>query len=414
VTLVVGQILQSRYRILRQLGQGGMGAVFLTEDLRLAARMCAVKENIPDPNASLQALAQIRRQFRAEASVLANLDHPNLPKVSDYFSDGGNEYIVMEYVEGEDLASVLAREGRPLPEKPVLIWADQVLDALKYLHGQWPNPILHRDIKPANIILTSQGRIKLVDFGLVKLLDPDNPQTATVMKGMGTPEYAPLEQYASGAGHTDARSDIYSFGATLYHLLTNVRPPDVHQRLLDPTKLVPPRQISPALSAATQTAVLKAIEVYPNGRFQAAHEFRQALAASRAALQPQPLPPVQQTSPATVRGAAAPATHNCPRCGRANGVDEIYCQTCASSLVSTQPCPHCRASLPANTVYCPACGRAVTTTNTACPRCGRTNAPGEIYCQGCAKPLTASRACRYCSNAVPQNVRHCPKCGHRM
>ena len=156
--------------------------------------------------------------------MLANLDHPNLPKVSDYFSDGGNEYIVMEYVEGEDLASVLARHGGPLPEQSVLPWADQVLDALEYLHGQRPNPILHRDIKPANIILTPQGRIKLVDFGLVKLLDPNNPHTATAMKGMGTPEYTPLEQYASGVGHTDARSDIYALGATLYHLLTGVGP----------------------------------------------------------------------------------------------------------------------------------------------------------------------------------------------
>ena len=306
------------------------------------------------------ALAQIRRQFQAEASVLANLDHLNLPKVSDYFSDGGNEYIVMEYVEGEDLAGVLARHGGPLPEKPVLIWADQVLDALEYLHGQRPNPILHRDIKPANIILTPQGEIKLVDFGLVKLLDPNNPQTATVMKGMGTPEYAPLEQYAGGAGHTDGRSDIYAFGATLYHLLTNVKPPDVHQRLLDPTKLIPPRQIAPALSAATQAAVLKAIEVYPNGRFQAAHDFRQALAASRAALQPRQPPPVHQPAPVTVPTVVALATKSCPACGQANAPGEIYCQTCAAPLLGKQPCPHCHELVSSNTVYCPACGWAIT------------------------------------------------------
>ena len=115
------------------------------------------------------------------------------------------------------------RHGGPLPEKPVLIWADQVLDALDYLHSQ-PRPIIHRDIKPGNIILTPQGKVKLVDFGLVKLYDPTNPRTATAMKGMGTPEYTPLEQYAGGAGHTDARSDIYALGATLYHLLTGVIP----------------------------------------------------------------------------------------------------------------------------------------------------------------------------------------------
>lgn len=412
MTLSSGQILQSRYSILRPLGQGGMGAVYLAEDQRLAGRQCAIKENTPDPNASPAALAQIRRQFQAEASVLANLDHPNLPKVSDYFSNGGNEYIVMEYVEGENLADVLARHGGPLPEKPVLIWADQVLAAVEYLHGQRPNSILHRDIKPANIILTPQARIKLVDFGLVKLLDPNNPQTATMMKGMGTPEYSPLEQYAGGAGHTDIRSDIYSFGATLYHLLTSIRPPDVHQRLLDPAKLVLPRQAVPALSAATETAVLKAMEVYPSNRYQTAHDFRQALAASRLALPPLKPSPVRQPVPAAVATATKPAIHTCPSCGRVNAVDEIYCQGCAVVLASVQPCPYCRASNPANTIYCPMCGQVVTMALALCPQCGQSNAPCEIYCQECAAPLTASRACRQCSSAVPQNVRYCPECGN--
>jgi len=224
MALAVGQLLQNRYCILRLLGQGGMGAVYLAEDTRLG-RQRAVKENIPDPYANPQVLAQMRQQFQVEARILAALDHPNLPKVYDFFSDAGNEYMVMEYVEGDNLAALLQRQGGPLPERPVLLWADQVLDALEELHGQQPRPIIHRDIKPANIILTTKGRIKLVDFGLVKLFDPSNPGTATAMKGMGTPEYAPLEQYGKGAGHTDARSDIYSLGATLYHLLTGVSPP---------------------------------------------------------------------------------------------------------------------------------------------------------------------------------------------
>ena len=273
----LGQMLQSRYRILRPFGQGGMGAVYLAEDMRLGSR-CAVKESVPDPAASPQALAQLRAQFELEARTLAGLSHPNLPKVTDYFSESGNEYLVMEYMEGEDLASVLARHGGPLPEKPVLIWADQVLDALDYLHGQ-PRPIIHRDIKPANIILAPQGKVKLVDFGLVKLYDPTNPRTATAMKGMGTPEYTPLEQYAGGAGHTDARSDIYALGAMLYHLLTGVTPVNVPQRSLNPGSLIAPRQVVPALSAVTEAAVLKAIAVHPDQRFQTAREMRTALAA---------------------------------------------------------------------------------------------------------------------------------------
>ena len=248
----IGQMLQARYRILGLLGQGGMGAVYLAEDTRLPGRRCAIKENVPDPNATPQALTQLRQQFLAEASILSRLDHPNLPKVSDYFTQANNEYLVMDYVEGENLQSVLDRTlqqtGRPLPEHFVLPWIDQVLDALEYLHGQQPYAIIHRDIKPSNIILTAQGKVKLVDFGLVKLLDPLRPGTATVVKGFGTPEYAALEQHAQGAyGHTDARTDIYALGATLYHLLTGAAPPDAVRLAVNPANLTPPRQANPAL-----------------------------------------------------------------------------------------------------------------------------------------------------------------------
>jgi serine/threonine protein kinase len=277
-------LLEGRYRATCVLGCGGMGAVYLADDTRIPGRRVAVKENRPNPSASPSALAQAGQQFLAEASVLARLDHPHLPKVSDYFSQAGRQYLVMDYVEGEDLASVLQRSGGPLPEKPVLIWTDQVLDALAHLHGQRPQPIIHRDIKPANIRLTPQGKVKLVDFGLVKLLDPNDPRTKTVLRGLGTPEYAPLEQYTAGAGHTDTRSDLYSLGATLYHLLTNIAPPDAHQRFLNPAVLRPPRQLNPGLSQATEQAVLRAMEIHPDQRFQTAAEMRQALRRGPAAL----------------------------------------------------------------------------------------------------------------------------------
>ncbi len=269
--------LSDRYQVVSVLGCGAMGAVYLAEDKRLAGRRCAIKENRPDTGASPEFQAQAREQFIAEASVLAQLDHPGLPKVSDYFIENGREYLVMDYVEGEDLESALQRARQPLPEESVLLWADQVLDALTYLHNWRSQPIIHRDIKPANLRVNLQGKVKLVDFGLVKLLDPSNPKTKAELRGIGTPAYAPLEQFASSDDHTDARSDIYALGATMYHLLTNLYPPDVHQRLLNPQLLAPPRQLNSQLSENTERVIMRAMEIYPAQRFQSADEMRQAL-----------------------------------------------------------------------------------------------------------------------------------------
>ena len=199
-----------------------MGAVYQAEDMRLTGRLCAVKEILPDLGASPVDLAQMQEQFYREASVLARLDHPSLPKVSDYFTENGRELLVMDYVPGHNLKELVdeaKRNGEFLPEDQVLDWAVQICDALAYLHSQEP-PVLHRDIKPSNIKLTPRGTIKLVDFGLVKVLAVDDSRTVTVVQGRGTLQYTPLEQYGGDTGHTDARSDIYALGATLYHLLT--------------------------------------------------------------------------------------------------------------------------------------------------------------------------------------------------
>lgn len=271
-------VLSGRYRVTSVLGCGAMGAVYLAEDQRLVGRRCAIKENRTDlTNASTQAMAQAREQFLAEASVLARLDHATLPKVSDYFIENNREYLVMDYIDGEDLESQLQRTTTPVPEEVVVSVADQVLDALAYLHGQTPQPIIHRDIKPANLRLNVQGRVKLVDFGLVKLLDKNNPETKIELRGLGTPAYAPLEQFAGSDDHTDVRSDIYSLGATMYHLLTHLYPPDVHQRLLHPETLIQPRELNNKLSEHTQRVVMKAMEIYPADRYQSANEMRQAL-----------------------------------------------------------------------------------------------------------------------------------------
>ena len=275
--LSTGQTLQNRYRILSLLGQGGMGAVYQAWDLALN-RHCAVKEMIPDPNVDPQALAGVRAQFRREAQTLANLSHPNLPRVTDYFSLAGNEYLVMDFIEGENLQDALDRScGQPLDEAQALDWARQLLDALEYCHARG---VIHRDIKPANVRLTPEGRAVLVDFGLVKLYDPANPKTATVIHGLGTPEYTPLEQYDVGKGHTDARSDLYSLGATLFHLLTGQAPPTATQRVVNPASFVPPCSLNHQLKPSTETAILQAMELKPDHRFQSAAEMRAALSGT--------------------------------------------------------------------------------------------------------------------------------------
>jgi serine/threonine-protein kinase len=256
-----------------------MGAVYRAEDLRLEGRICAVKEVRPDPDATPATLEQSREQFHREATTLARLDHPNLPKVSDTFYEGGREYLVMDFVEGRDLRQAVEEErqkGTFLDERKVMQWAHQLCDALTYLHSRKP-PVLHRDIKPSNIKLTPSGLIKLVDFGLVKLLATDQACTVTVLQGRGTAAYTPLEQYGGDTGHTDARSDIYSLGATFYHLLTNQPPADAKQRFLNPDALQPPSELNPHISPSTERAILAAIAMHPNERPQTIIEFRDML-----------------------------------------------------------------------------------------------------------------------------------------
>lgn len=263
-----GAILRSRYKIVELIGQGGMGAVYQAEDLRLTGRLCAVKEILPDLGASPLDLAQMQEQFYREASVLARLDHPSLPKVSDYFTENGRELLVMDYVPGHNLKELVdeaKRSGEFLPEDQVLDWAVQICDALAYLHSQEP-PVLHRDIKPSNIKLTPRGTIKLVDFGLVKVLAVDDSRTVTVVQGRGTLQYTPLEQYGGDTGHTDARSDIYALGATLYHLLTGTSPADAKQRFLQPGALTPIRTINNHVSARTERAIQHAMGMHPSER----------------------------------------------------------------------------------------------------------------------------------------------------
>lgn len=274
-------ILWSRYRILDLVGQGGMGAIYRAEDMRLEGRFCAIKEVIPNPGVSKAYQEQTQAAFHREASVLARLDHANLPKVSDFFYFNGRDYLVMDFVPGQDLREIIenARHKHTfIPEEKVLTWAKQLMDALEYLHQQDP-PVLHRDIKPSNIKLTPNGTIKLVDFGLVKVLQPDDNRTVTVLQGRATIQYAPLEQIGGDLGHTDARSDIYSLGATLYHLLTNEPLPDAKTRYLQAHSQPPLsiRGINPEVSPQTEQAILHAVGLHPQERPANIQQFRKEL-----------------------------------------------------------------------------------------------------------------------------------------
>lgn len=264
MTLAIDQVVDSRYRIVKLLGQGGFGAVYRAWDMRLE-RPCALKENLASsPDAE--------KQFSKEATILANLNHPNLPRVIDHFTvPGQGQYLVMDFVEGEDLQQMLDRHG-PLPEDKVLPWIAQICDALAYLHGQ-SQSIIHRDVKPANIKITPDGQPMLVDFGIAKLYDP-TLRTALGARAV-TPGYSPPEQY--GHGRTDTRSDIYSLGATLYALLTGEEPADSVERLIGAAALTPPKHLNPLISEPVAQVVMKALAAEPTQRFQSANEFKRAL-----------------------------------------------------------------------------------------------------------------------------------------
>ncbi|MBN1149444.1 MAG: protein kinase, partial [Anaerolineales bacterium] len=275
MTLQPGVILHQRYRIVKSLGQGGFGAMYRAWDMTLD-RQCAIKEN-------LDTSPEARRQFLREAKILANLSHPNLPRVTDYFFiQLQGQYLVMDYVEGQDLQEMIDDQGGGLPEDRVLPWIEQVCEALEYLHSQ-NLPIIHRDIKPANIKITPQGQAMLVDFGIAKLYDP-NLKT-TVGAQAVTAGFSPVEQY--GKGVTDARSDLYALGATLYALLTGEEPPESVGRVVhDP--LTPPRKLNPAISHRTEASLLRVLQIDPDQRFQRAADFKAALSTPRQVVPPAP------------------------------------------------------------------------------------------------------------------------------
>jgi eukaryotic-like serine/threonine-protein kinase len=266
-TLERGALLHKRYRIIEILGQGGMGSVYRAVDENLGMDV-AVKENLFTSD-------EYARQFRLEAVILANLRHPNLPRVTDHFviADQG-QYLIMDYIEGEDLRQRMERTGSISEEEAILIGV-AMSDALQYLHTRKPS-VIHRDVKPGNVRITPDGHIFLVDFGLAKLVK-GSQATTTGARAM-TPGYSPPEQY--GTARTDPRTDVYSLGATLYASLTGIIPEDGLARAMDNIELTPLRKRNTKVSRKLAGTIEKAMAVRPEERFQSAEEFRQALATS--------------------------------------------------------------------------------------------------------------------------------------
>jgi len=290
-------LLQGRYRIIEQIGRGGMGAVYRAIDTRLQATV-ALKQTMVEGE-------PLRKAFEREAQILASLHHPILPHVSDHFVEERGQFLVMEYIPGDDLGTLLQHRDRPFAVDDVFRWADQLLDALDYLHTRTPQ-IIHRDIKPQNLKLTDRNEVVLLDFGLAKGSSVQTRVTSTGSIFGYTPYYAPLEQI-HGTG-TDGRSDLYALAATLYHLLTTRTPIDAVTRAAakvndESDPLVPITELNPLVSPAVAAVLHQALQQRANQRPASAVAMRTLL---REAIVLASRPPL--TVPTIVHGSSADAT----------------------------------------------------------------------------------------------------------
>lgn len=305
--LTIGSLLENRYRIERVLGSGGMGAVYLASDTRLP-RQWAVKE-MHDQFEDEDQRQQAKESFVAEATLLAQLEHPNLPRIVDFFQTEGRHFLVMDFVEGQTLEQRLV--NGPLSLREGLDIGRQIAEVLQYLHER-PKPIVFRDLKPANIILVDGKTVKLIDFGIARLL---RPGASSDTRALGTPGYAAPEQY--GRGQSDARTDVYALGATLHHGFSGVDPQE------HPFQFAPFREKRPDVPEKLEQILLRAVTLKPDGRFQTASDFLDALRtvendpatgqllgkhSKTASLDKEESPPVMVSPAAPPVASASPAT----------------------------------------------------------------------------------------------------------
>jgi serine/threonine-protein kinase len=312
-------LLGARYKITKRIGGGGMGSVYLAEDLNLANRPVAVKEMIEmfaDEGAREKAI----EDFKREAELLARLDHPSIPTIYQYFFDGdlGRYYLVMKYIDGGDLATRQRVSGGKVDELTVTKWAMDTCDVLDYIHSQEP-PIIYRDLKPANLMIDGRtNRVMLVDFGIARFVAP----TQKGVTAIGTMGYAPPELFA---GNVEKRSDIYSLGATMFHLLTGNDPQDNPLLIFDFTKNPKPRQINPAITPEMEEMICRAVEHKPENRFTSASAFGERLKDHLRLLQEG-----KHSGLEVAIEAPQSAGFACANCGKGLARDDVFCAYCGA------------------------------------------------------------------------------------
>jgi eukaryotic-like serine/threonine-protein kinase len=333
------------YTILGVVGRGGMGAVYRAQR-RTDGAIWALKEMRPPPDAPASEIEENRKLFFQESELLSQLSHPNLPVVADVFEHNGRPTLVMEFVPGQPLELRLHEANAPLLEQQVLSYGIQVARVLHYLHTRTP-PIIYRDLKPSNIMVTPEGVLKLIDFGVARTYKARKSKDTIAMGSAG---YAPPEQY--GKGQTDARSDVYALGATLLHLLTNM--PPIPLQTPAPGSI---RKLNSSVDVQTERVLIKAMALDPNQRYRSAAEFEQALTRRLDVPYVDPTvratPPPPIVAPASISTATVPAARLQPQV----------------ALAPIAPPPPPQGSV-------------------ACSRCGRVNKPGARFCSGCGTPIS--------------------------
>jgi serine/threonine-protein kinase len=366
-----GTLLLDRYLIVKRVGGGGMGSVYQARDKRLADRLCAVKEMIElfaDQNQRAKAV----EDFKREAEVLAQLEHPSIPTVFDYFIEGGRYYLVMRWIGGGDLAEQMRVRGGKVDEMTIVKWAIQICDVLHYIHSQTP-PIIYRDLKPANLMLDDKsGRVMLVDFGIARIVRP----TEKGVTAIGTMGYAPPELFG---GKVEPRSDIYSLGATMFHMMTGSDPQDNPLLIFDFSKNPRPRQINPAITPEMEQILVKAVAHKPEERHASALEFKGALEEHGARLIG------RRASNPAARAIPSPSSRTADR----KAVEAR--SPSANHQAVTPPAPDVAPAPPpaANPVFCGHCGEKIGSDDQFCAHCGSKQLSAESG--GIAAPPTAGR-----------------------
>jgi serine/threonine protein kinase len=339
-----GTLLLDRYSIVNRVGGGGMGSVYQARDKRLADRLCAVKEMI-EMFADQAQRAKAVEDFKREAEVLAQLDHPSIPTVFDYFIEGGRYYLVMRWIGGGDLAEQMRARGGVVDEATVSKWAIQICDVLHYIHSQRP-PIIYRDLKPANLMIDDKNlRVMLVDFGIARIVRP----TEKGVTAIGTMGYAPPELFA---GKVEPRSDIYSLGATMFHMLTGSDPQDNPLLIFDFSKNPRPCQINPSITPEMERILIRAVTHKPEDRHASALEFMRALEAHSAYLSAHP--PAQSSRP--LRGAPRQSAPSIPQSPAHNAEAAASSASSAAPVMEWVFCGHCGEQIGADDVFCAHCG----------------------------------------------------------